>query len=529
MLKTGLNWLRNHSFAVVLFVIGTVSILYQSGMIPPGLNQDEASIGYDAYAILHYGIDRNGMSMPVHLIAWGSGQNALYAYLSMPFIYLFGLNVWSVRAAGMLLGLLSLVLLYAIGKRLFETERGALIVLFLGVVSPWHMMMSRWALESNLFPTLALLAFYFLLKGLEKNNWHWFAAFSVAMALCLYAYGTAYLFVPVFCGLAAALLLHFKKLKPFSLLLYGGILTILALPIAGFVWINRFDGASVVTPLFSIPKLTVPRVEEISSLFSGQGLTALWHNAKSFLTLFLTGQDGLLWNAIPPYGYLYPIAIPFILIGIVYSFQLVLQSKSIGHALLLSWLAAALLVALVTEININRINIIFYPILLFAAGSIVPLWQRWRLAAITAIISFGLFFTAFATYYFTSYSEKLSTAFFESFGEAIAYASDKTDGTVYVTPSVNMPYIYVLFYERIDPRDFAASVVYGNPGGAFQQVTSFGRYRFHYEEPQFGEAAAYVYASSEVNAEQMEQNGYQVKRFKHYTVVVGGTVNQTVE
>jgi hypothetical protein len=141
----------------------------------------------------------------------------------------------------------------------------------------------------------------------------------------------------------------------------------------------------------------------------------------------------------------------------------------------------------------------------------------------TAIISFGLFFASFAAYYFTMYSEKLSMVFFESFGDAVSYASDQTDGTVYVTPSVNMPYIYVLFYERIDPRDFADSVVYGNPGGAFQQVSSFGRYRFQHGEPQFGETAAYVYANSEVNAEQMEHNGYQVKRFKHYTVVVGGT------
>ncbi|OBR67779.1 hypothetical protein A7K91_08580 [Paenibacillus oryzae] len=523
MLKRGFNWLKMHRLAAALFVIGIISIVYQSGMLPPGLNQDEASIGYDAFSILHYGVDRNGMFMPVHLIAWGSGQNALYAYLSMPFIYVFGLTVWSVRAASMLLGLLSLVLLYAIGKRLFEGERGALIALFLGVVSPWHLMMSRWALESNLFPALALLAFYFLLKGLEKNSWRWFAAFAAVMALCLYSYGTAYLFVPVFCGLAAVLLLYYKMIKPVSLLLYGGILTVLALPIAAFVWINRFDGASIVTPLFSIPKLTVPRVEEISSVFSGQGLTPLWNHAKSFLKLFLTGDDGLLWNAVPPYGYLYPIAVPFILFGIAYSFQLVWRSKSIGHALLLSWLAAAIMVALVTEININRINIIFYPLLLFASGGIVPLWQRWRLAAMTAIISFGLFFAAFAAYYFTTYSEKLSMVFFESFGDAVSYASDQTDGTVYVTPSVNMPYIYVLFYERIDPRDFADSVVYGNPGGAFQQVSSFGRYRFQHGEPQLGETAAYIYASGEVNAEQMEQNGYQVKRFKHYTVVVGGT------
>ena len=35
------------------------------GSIPPGIFVDEASSGYDAYALLHYGIDRNGFHNPV--------------------------------------------------------------------------------------------------------------------------------------------------------------------------------------------------------------------------------------------------------------------------------------------------------------------------------------------------------------------------------------------------------------------------------------------------------------------------------
>lgn len=84
-----------------------------------GLNQDEASIGYDAWALLHYGIDRNGVSMPVHLIAWGSGQNAMYAYLSMPFIAIFGLTALSVRAVNLIAGIGTVASVYFICKDLF--------------------------------------------------------------------------------------------------------------------------------------------------------------------------------------------------------------------------------------------------------------------------------------------------------------------------------------------------------------------------------------------------------------------------
>ncbi|WP_232061131.1 glycosyltransferase 87 family protein [Paenibacillus odorifer] len=39
---------------------------------------------------------------------------------------------------------------------------------------------------------------------------------------------------------------------------------------------------------------------------------------------------------------------------------------------------------------------------------------------------------------------------------------------------VNMPYIYMLFYEKINPNDFLATVKYTNSGAVFQKVYAFG-------------------------------------------------------
>ncbi|HXL02242.1 MAG TPA: glycosyltransferase family 39 protein, partial [Candidatus Atribacteria bacterium] len=122
---------------VLLFIGGIFVRLFLLGVIPPGLNQDEASIGYDAWALLHYGIDRNACHNPVHLISWGSGQNALYAYLSMPFILLFDLNPFSVRILNALLGCLSSVIFYLLVKKIWDEDTG-IIALFLLVISPWH-------------------------------------------------------------------------------------------------------------------------------------------------------------------------------------------------------------------------------------------------------------------------------------------------------------------------------------------------------------------------------------------------------
>lgn len=156
MLSRGFNkgyaYLKNNPWPFLLFVLGAVIRTLYLGSIPAGLNQDEASIGYDAYAILHYGIDRNGIHLPIHLIAWGSGQNALYAYLSMPFILLFGLTPMSVRAVSLIMGLLGMIVFYLIAKQLFVSKAAGIAAMFFIAINPWHIMMSRWALSPIYFP-----------------------------------------------------------------------------------------------------------------------------------------------------------------------------------------------------------------------------------------------------------------------------------------------------------------------------------------------------------------------------------------
>ena len=43
---------------LLLLALGFAVRLAALGSLPAGLNQDEASAGYDAWAILNYGIDR---------------------------------------------------------------------------------------------------------------------------------------------------------------------------------------------------------------------------------------------------------------------------------------------------------------------------------------------------------------------------------------------------------------------------------------------------------------------------------------
>ncbi|AIQ44966.1 hypothetical protein R70723_02885 [Paenibacillus sp. FSL R7-0273] len=517
------NSCKNNPWPLLLFVLGAIVRIVYIGSVPPGLNQDEASIGYDAYAILHYGIDRNGVHLPVHLIAWGSGQNALYAYLSMPFILLFGLTPLSVRALSVFMGLAGMIFFYLIMKRLFPSRTAGIAAMFFIAVNPWHIMMSRWALESNLFPTLILIAFYCLLRSVQSADSRWTYAFTAVLALSLYAYGTAYFFVPVFAAGSAILLLYCKAIKVRTLLWNALLFVLLSLPILLFIIINHYNALqAVTTPLFTVPKLTMPRVEEISSVFGGQLFKTAAGNFHEFLSILWSGSDGLPWNSISWYGYAYPLALPFALLGLIVMIRAIRKHprKEAGRGVLLIWLLSAVLMAFITTVNINRINIVFYPLIMLAAAGFIWLYSRIKPAGILAAAVFAVMFGSFATVYFRDYPGQIGPSFHESAGEAIRYASRNTGWNIFVTDDINMPYIYVLFYERINPHDFQDTVVYSNPGGAFQQVTEFGRYSFG--KPAVLEANS-AYVISNYSGLPAAFNGeYTLKEFAHYTVLITG-------
>ena len=97
---------NNRMYILPLIVIGGALLrLVLIGRIPYGLNQDEASIGYDAWSLLHYGIDRNGYPWPIYPITWGSGGGSpLMIYLTLLSTRLLGRSILSLRIIPAILG-----------------------------------------------------------------------------------------------------------------------------------------------------------------------------------------------------------------------------------------------------------------------------------------------------------------------------------------------------------------------------------------------------------------------------------------
>lgn len=118
--------------------------------MPPSLNWDETSLGYNAYSILQTGRDEWGRRLPLTFEAFGDYKLPGYIYITVPFVALLGLNEWAVRLPSMIAGVLSVGFLYWIVVTESKNKKWALVSAFLLAVSPWHTFLSRVALEANL-------------------------------------------------------------------------------------------------------------------------------------------------------------------------------------------------------------------------------------------------------------------------------------------------------------------------------------------------------------------------------------------
>ena len=459
------SFLKQNIFSllsIVVIFVGCFARLIHIDIYPVGLNQDEASSAYDAWSVANYGIGRNGESFPVHFIAWGSGQNALYGYLMIPFIQLFGLSNLAIRLPMALVGCISLVIFYYFMKSAFDKKK-AFVFTFIFAIFPWHLMKSRWGLESNLFPDLILWAIYAMYFGIinKKKAFVWLS--GILFGISTYSYGTAYFFVPISLLLIYLSLIIAKKITIKQALSHLVIVVIVSLPMILFVIINYFNLDTIKLGPVTIPKLETVRFKEITSLSSG--LTNVFQRFIHNISILCT-NDGILLNYTVPYGLFYNIWLTslFIIIGLILSIRK--HFKSPVYTFINCLFIASLLLMFFVDGSINRINIIFIPLTFYIAYGIIS-FKKW---AIIPLIIYLIFFLLLQHYYYTDYQDTLNTYMKVGFKEAITEASNMNYDKLYIDSSIYAPYIFYLMYNEVPTPYYIDNVQKSNADGMWQSI-----------------------------------------------------------
>ncbi len=480
---------------LLILLVGAVARLWRFGVMPPGINVDEASIGIEAYDLYKFGVDRNGFSYPIHLASWGSGQNALYAYALLPLIPLLGLNAVSIRLPMVLAGILSLPLAYLAGRKIINRKYGLAAAFFMAI-SPWHVVNSRWAVESNIMPFLFLAGFVALLYASPKNGW--FAASVFFFALCLYAYGTTYVGVPVFLLIAVPLLLSAGRVT-FKQAVFGlSLFALLALPIFLFILVNTFQWESIQLGTVTIPRLPAKaRYEAMAAVFGNQPLVAFAENLRVMLRLLWSQEDAYAWNFVAPFGYFYKVTSLFILIGffLVFSARRTPETQT-ERGLLLAWIFASLAVGIAHPTNLTRLNLIFTPLLLCFAFFVFELEKRLPaalpLSAAALSIGFVLFMSA---YHGEEYQKRAGGVFNAGILPAVEYVRERSASKICFTEGSYSLYIYALFAEKPNPAEYLGGLEWispADPADPARTPRQIGRYYFRLADCADDPQAAYI-------------------------------------
>lgn len=484
---------------------------WQLGTVPNGINQDEAFAGYEAWSLLNYGIDTAGYHNPVYLTAWGSGMNALETYLMMPFIALFGLKVWVIRIPQMIVGCLSVWVVYLLVRRTVN-ERAGLLAMFMLAICPWHIIMSRWGLESNLAPGFLLFGLYFFVRGLE--NQRYFLLSALMYGLSLYTYATIWVYVPlmlivmaVYC--AACHKLKFDRNLVFSVL----ILAALATPLLLFLAINYGWMEEIRTPFFSIPKLLYMRTSEISLDEKAVKLNFIWR-------ILVEQNDREIWRSPTKYGLFYYISMPFAVFGVIYSIANLVKSIKArafcAEALLLVQLLVSLPQLILVKANVTRVNMLFIPLVIFIALGVYYLSTVTRRELLELFAGVYLvLFIGFGHYYFTEYDMETRYAFSYGLDEALELAEEKADIT-YIHE--NEFYTKVLFYMQTPVEDFRSTVEYLYYPSAYLHALYFDRYRFWSDPYHPEENAAYVMPRRAADLGKLPEAGFSFETIGEYIV-----------
>lgn len=491
-----------------IFMLSFISITYKIGSVPQGLHVDEAGALYDAICISKYGVDRYLYKLPVYFVNFGGGQNALYTYLAAIFVKLFGENIVIFRLPAVLLSLLSMLCLYKMIRQ--EELEDALFTTFILAICPWFMMKSRWGLESYLMCSMLTIAIVSFVKAINNEKQSWYVLTGILFGLTLYTYAIAYIVEPIIIGIVMVYLLLIRKIKIKNIIAMAVPLGILAFPLIAMLAMNSGMIKPIKIPLFSIPKLWFYRGGEIS-------IRNIFENINNIFDILFI-KDFLNYNAIAKFGNLYKMSIPLVIFGLIEVIKNVRENIkdrkfSIDFVMLVTFVTVFAVGLCIAELNINKINAIYIPMIYFAGRFFSYIFKHIKYVWLIVVLAYCFQGSMFAYHYFTEFANTDLMYFEDEIIQAAKRAEELQKDKIYIENCLNQTYIYTLVATPISPYEFNEKLEIDNG-----IVLGYGKYRF--EIPQeIDESAVYIVKNDKEKINQLQKNGFKVEKMGEFYVL----------
>ena len=371
------------------FVVIVASHVAGLASSPPGLYTDEASIGYNAWAIAHYGTDQFGTPWPLLFRDFGDYKGPISTYLLAPLTLLGPLTPTLTRLPSAFAGIALAGAAAMLAWRMTRSRPVALIIMLEAALEPWFFHTARINLEADLFTVLCFVVVLAAIAGGGVQRTRNCIVAGLALGLAPFSAQPGRFFGLIF--LVLIVFTHLPLMRARQLCLLAGpvvLATLLLVLGTGGNAVARLGGVSVTQ----------------HGVLSGIG--ALIGNYFQYFTpdfLFLHGDPN------PRHssgfgGLLFLTALPILLVGLVTCVRR--WREPLCRLAVLGLFVAPIGPALTTGISARR-DVVFLPFLLvvftYGWAGVLPVLRghNLRVAAATALIAVaaGLYFADYVVAY----------------------------------------------------------------------------------------------------------------------------------
>lgn len=485
-------------FLGLIIFFGAVLRMYKLNENPPSLYWDEVSLGYNAYSILTTAHDEHGEFMPIsRFIAFGDYKPPGYIYAIVPFMAIFGIGEVAIRLPSVMSGIAFILLSYLLVRALGGNRKLGLFSAFVIAFSPWSIQLSRVAFEAHLAAVFNLLGVLFFLKSSKKPSL--LIGSAVFFVASFYTFNANRIIAPL---LALLLFIIYRKdvLRRSKWLVTSAIVGgLLLAPSVPYLMTResrlRFQEVSIFNELSIIEKSNEQIERNDNSLLARIihnrrvyfGLEFLKHYTDHFKGefLFIKGDRNPRLS-IQSVGELYWFELPLLIIG---SYMLIKRWNK-TTALLFSWLAISIIPAATARETPHMLRI----------ASSLPIWHiliaqgwyfvadkfnehslKWKNVGKTVIACMLIFSVGYYLHQFwRHYPDEWSGEWQYGYKELVQKVERLADSydAIYIRDHFGRPYIYFLFYGKVNPIQYLAERRATRDWYGFWEVQGFGKYSF---------------------------------------------------
>ncbi len=464
------------------FVVAIIFRFTSLTSYPVSYSMDEVSIGYNAYSMVTTGRDEWGESFPLTFRSLSDYKPPVSIYLTAISIIIFGFGEFAVRFPNALIGSLTIFPFWAFLTRLGFTRKTAVVGALWLAINPWHVYFSRGGFETLIALFFVIMGIWLFLKGVSEKSYISLYLSLASFSLSVWTYHAERVFVPALV-LALALIKRRELVVMFSKKTLKAVfaIAIIALFSVPLLYVMLFTPAStraMHTSLLRDFHLTLHNGEYISftQLIFDNDLFLI---ARAFLGKYFNYLDieylfkhglALVPKSFTGMGLLYLANLPVVALGL---YSLVFhQKKELRVIAMVLFILGPLPAALTLDEQHSLRALTWLPFwgVAFVAGvekftSLKLKLKRVLVGAYALCLLFNISY--FADMYFRQFpyfyaelwlygykqAALLGCSELNNYDQILITDTFGTDGPLYT----GVPYIYVLFYCKIPPKDFLAN------------------------------------------------------------------------